>query len=139
MQYLGLEYDQSIDLIKSTVKYAQLARKKFLKELDTVIKEDVPLILASIGPYGAHLHDGSEYTGGYADLVSTTTIQQWHRIRINACLEAGVDGLAIETIPCRVRFKSTLLYNLITIKCFLYFLDGSRSSIRFNIRRVCRC
>lgn len=108
MQYLGLEYDQSIELIKATVKYAHLARKKYLKEFDGAFKPEVPWIFASIGPYGAHLHDGSEYTGQYADFVNIKTLQQWHRTRINACLEAGVDGLAIETIPCRVRLCSLL-------------------------------
>lgn len=107
MQYLGLEYDQCIDLVKSTVKYAQIARKKYLKEFDSVFKPNMPWILASIGPYGAHLHDGSEYTGQYAKLVDKLTLQQWHKMRINACLEAGVDGLAIETIPCRVRILLT--------------------------------
>ena len=29
-----------------------------------------PLVAGDIGPYGAHLHDGSEYTGNYVDEVS---------------------------------------------------------------------
>lgn len=29
-------------------------------------------MVGSVGPYGAHLHDGSEYDGSYAD---TTSIQ----------------------------------------------------------------
>lgn len=57
---------------------------------------------ASIGPYGAHLHDGSEYTGSYSEKVSSDCLKEWHRRRIEACLEAGVDLLAIETIPCLV-------------------------------------
>lgn len=61
-----------------------------------------PMIIASIGPYGAHLHDGSEYTGEYADYVPAKVISDWHKIRIDACLEAGVDALAIETIPCQM-------------------------------------
>lgn len=63
---------------------------------------DIPWIVGSIGPYGAHLHDGSEYTGTYADVVSKDTIKKWHRPRLNAVIEAGVDALAIETIPCLV-------------------------------------
>lgn len=54
------------------------------------------------GPYGAHLHDGSEYSGSYADKVTKDTIKNWHRVRIDAVLSAGVDALAIETIPCLV-------------------------------------
>lgn len=65
-----------------------------------------PLIIASIGPFGAHLHDGSEYTGSYADYVEAKTITDWHRVRIEACLEAGVDALAIETIPCQMEAEA---------------------------------
>lgn len=65
-----------------------------------------PLIIASIGPFGAHLHDGSEYTGSYADYVPVKTITDWHRVRIEACLEAGVDALAIETIPCQMEAEA---------------------------------
>lgn len=64
------------------------------------------MIIASIGPYGAHLHDGSEYTGSYANLVPAKDITDWHRVRIDACLEAGVDALAIETIPCQMEAEA---------------------------------
>lgn len=65
-----------------------------------------PLIVASIGPYGAHLHDGSEYTGSYADFLPAKDIADWHRTRIDACLEAKVDVLAIETIPCQIEAEA---------------------------------
>lgn len=100
-KYLNLDREQSIDLIKSTVQLAHVARDKFL---ETRSDQEKPLIFASIGPYGAHLHDGSEYTGSYATTVSTAAMKKWHKVRIDACVEAGVDGLAIETIPCQVIF-----------------------------------
>jgi S-methylmethionine-dependent homocysteine/selenocysteine methylase len=71
---------------------------------------------------GAHLHDGSEYTGSYENKVSVGTIKKWHKVRIQACIEAGVDGLAIETIPCLVGLK-----NLVDKWIYLFFeyiLDG---------------
>lgn len=98
-EHLKLDREQSIELIKSTVQLAHIARDKFLQGSDT---KEKPLIFASIGPYGAHLHDGSEYTGSYASKVSPAVIKKWHKVRIDACVEAGVDGLAIETIPCQV-------------------------------------
>lgn len=58
-----------------------------------------PLVAGSIGPYGASLHDGSEYTGDYIDKVKKETLKNWHRTRMNALIEEGVDLLAIETIP----------------------------------------
>lgn len=99
-EHLNLSREQSIDLIKSTVKLAHDARDKFLSSNDKI--QQSPLIFASIGPYGAHLHDGSEYNGAYATKVSAETIKKWHKVRIDACLEAGVDGLGIETMPCKV-------------------------------------
>jgi homocysteine S-methyltransferase len=98
-EYLHLNSDQCIELIQSTVKLAHVARDKFMESSK---HDKKPLIFASIGPYGAHLHDGSEYTGSYANKVSPATIKKWHKIRIDACIAAGVDGLAIETIPCQV-------------------------------------
>lgn len=58
--------------------------------------------MGSIGPYGASLHDASEYTGEYAEKVSRETMANWHRPRIEALIKAGVDLLALETIPCSV-------------------------------------
>lgn len=108
VEHLHLTEDTSLNLIKSTVRVAQMARNHFLAKGPTNEQRSVPLLVASIGPYGAHLHDGSEYTGRYAADVCADTIQKWHRPRIDACLEAGVDVLGIETIPCKVSVYLTL-------------------------------
>ena len=60
-------------------------------------------VVGSVGPYGASLADGSEYTGTY-DLpndrtAATRLLREHHRARLVALLEAGVDALACETIP----------------------------------------
>ncbi|KAJ6646407.1 Homocysteine S-methyltransferase 3 [Pseudolycoriella hygida] len=101
-EHLNCTDEQSIKLIKDTVKLAHVARSMHLKSRNTVI----PWIVGSIGPYGAHLHDGSEYNGSYADRVSKDTIKDWHRTRIDAVLSSGVDALAIETIPCLMEAES---------------------------------
>jgi homocysteine S-methyltransferase len=99
MEYLNLDRQQSIELIKATVRLAHTARKKFLEKNPNAPR---PRIFGEISGYGAHLHDGSEYTGSYIDRVSAEDIKKWHKVRIDACLEVGVDGLAIETIPCKI-------------------------------------
>lgn len=104
-QYLNLDRDQSLELMKSTVHLAHLARDRWLSENANA---KVPMIAASIGPYGAHLHDGSEYTGCYADYVSKETLKKWHRVRIEAVVEAGVDCLAIETIPATLEMEAVI-------------------------------
>ena len=56
-----------------------------------------PIIVGSVGPYGAYLADGSEYVGHYG--VSDETLAVFHRPRMAALIEAGADILAFETIP----------------------------------------
>ncbi|XP_017858179.1 PREDICTED: homocysteine S-methyltransferase [Drosophila arizonae] len=105
MKHLGKTREESIALIAKSVDLARQARTKYLSEVaanNGDIGPGMPWILASIGPYGAHLHDGSEYTGSYANLVNFNQLQKWHKPRIDTCLSAGVDGLAVETLPCQL-------------------------------------
>jgi homocysteine S-methyltransferase len=55
------------------------------------------LVAASVGPYGAILHDGSEYRGRYG--VSHTKLVDFHGERLRVIADSGPDLLAIETIP----------------------------------------
>lgn len=54
-------------------------------------------VAASVGPYGAIRHDGSEYRGRYG--VPHEDLVAFHRERLLVLMEAGPDVLAIETIP----------------------------------------
>lgn len=101
MKHLNLTREESIEVIKKSVRLAKQAKKMFLADNPTSKENGLPLIMASIGPYGAHLCDKSEYRGSYAESVTSEVLQNWHRVRIEACLSEGVDGLAIETIPCQ--------------------------------------
>ncbi len=55
------------------------------------------LVAASVGPYGAILHDGSEYRGRYG--VTHERLVDFHGERLAVIAAAGPDILAIETIP----------------------------------------
>jgi len=55
------------------------------------------LVAASVGPYGATLHDGSEYRGRYG--VPHDRLVDFHVERLRVLLDAGPDLLAIETVP----------------------------------------
>jgi len=55
------------------------------------------LVAASVGPYGAYLADGSEYTGRYG--VSAARLRGFHESRLELLVAAGPDLLAVETIP----------------------------------------
>lgn len=54
-------------------------------------------VAASVGPFGAVLADGSEYTGLYA--ASWEDVEKYHRDKLEVLVGAGVDVIAVETIP----------------------------------------
>jgi len=55
------------------------------------------LIAASLGPYGAALHNGSEYTGDYD--CDFEELVGFHRSRIEVLAASNADVLAFETLP----------------------------------------
>jgi homocysteine S-methyltransferase len=94
-QHLSLSETEAKDLVKLSATLAQEARQQ-------AYGSGVPssrrlLVAGSVGPYGAYLADGSEYRGDYT--CSPEEFNDFHRPRIAALLDAGVDLLGIETIP----------------------------------------
>lgn len=59
--------------------------------------ERAALVAASIGPYGAALADGSEFTGDYD--LDEPGLRDWHRDRLRVLADTSVDLLACETVP----------------------------------------
>jgi homocysteine S-methyltransferase len=55
------------------------------------------LVAASVGPFGAVLHDGSEYRGRYGRTIRQ--LADFHRERLDVIADTRPDLLAIETIP----------------------------------------
>lgn len=56
-------------------------------------------IAGSVGPYGAVLHDGSEYTGNYHG-ISDQELEQFHIARVQKFeASSDIDVIAVETIP----------------------------------------
>lgn len=94
---LGLTAKEADQLIASAVALAIEARDAFLAEHPDVTW--LPLVAASIGPYGAALHDGSEYRGRYG--VSKAELRAFHESRLCLLDACGADVLACETIPDR--------------------------------------
>ncbi len=92
---LGLSAAASDQLIASSVELACTARDEFLSANPQVKRS--PMVAASIGPYGAALADGSEYTGSYD--VSAAELRAFHESRLEILDRSGADLLACETIP----------------------------------------
>jgi homocysteine S-methyltransferase len=91
----GYSENQARALMQLSVQLAREAREQACADADIAIP---PLIAASIGPYGAFLADGSEYTGHYG--LTKEALMDFHRPRIQVLLDSGADLLACETIPC---------------------------------------
>ncbi|XP_076749726.1 betaine-homocysteine S-methyltransferase [Xylocopa sonorina] len=102
-KYMNITEEESLNLFCKAVDYAKEARNLYKQGIENGknILNASPLIAGSIGPYGACLHDASEYSGKYCSSVSEEVLINWHRPRIQKLLNSGVDMLAIETIPCK--------------------------------------
>jgi homocysteine S-methyltransferase len=67
------------------------------------------LVAASVGPYGAVLANGAEYTGDYelgAPTTARAALREFHLRRAEVLAAAGPDLLAIETIPSVVEAEA---------------------------------
>jgi homocysteine S-methyltransferase len=95
----GIRQADAKQLIRRSVRLAEAARARFDDGQDR-------WIAGSVGPYGAALADGSEYRGDYD--LSVDDLRSWHRPRIELLIEAGVDILALETIPCLAEVEALL-------------------------------
>jgi homocysteine S-methyltransferase len=82
-------------IILSSVKLARRAMVEFLHENKG--PHFVPIVAASIGPYGAALYNGAEYTGDYD--IDEDGLREFHQGRLAILDDSDADVLAVETIP----------------------------------------
>jgi homocysteine S-methyltransferase len=87
----GLERDAAAEVLRSSVRIAREAAGG-------------AIVAASVGPYGAYLGNGAEYTGDY-DLDEDALVA-FHVPRLETLAEAGPDVFAIETIPSVVEARA---------------------------------
>lgn len=93
----GLDHDAAARLMRRSVELAREARDAYWSAAGSPDRPR-PFVAASVGPYGAYLHDGSEYRGEYG--LSVDALIDFHRPRMAELVAAGADMLAFETIPC---------------------------------------
>jgi len=93
----GLSETQAVDLIRLSVRLVMEARDQFWADPANRARRLRPIVAASVGPYGAALADGSEYTGNYG--LNEDELVAWHRRRWRILTGSGADILACETIP----------------------------------------
>ena len=105
----GLDAAAADRLLRDSVALALSAREEFLggqaaspsqaapPDQTAPESRSPPLVAASIGPYGAFLADGSEYTGDYG--LSAADLYDFHAPRWEVLAETEADVLACETTP----------------------------------------
>ena len=93
----GFSHEQAVELLELSVELAVEARDVFWADHGRRAGRLKPLVAASIGPYGAYLADGSEFTGEYD--LDRDGLLEFHEERRNILSGSGADILACETIP----------------------------------------
>jgi homocysteine S-methyltransferase len=93
--------------IQQSVTLADRARREYAHAESAADRKPRPIwIAASLGAYGAALHNGAEFHGnydiGHAELVA------FHAERIDAMRDTAADFLAFETIPSLAEAKAIL-------------------------------
>src|SRR3954465_4394030 len=88
----GLDRAAAGDVMRSSVSIARDAAG------------DGRIVAASVGPYGAYLGNGAEYTGDYD--LDEDGLLEFHSPRLETLAEARPDVFAVETIPSIVEARA---------------------------------
>jgi homocysteine S-methyltransferase len=102
----GLNREEAEEVFRRAVALAVEARDDFWSDPGNRGGRLRPLVAGSVGPYGAFLADGSEYTGDYG--LSRRELRDFHEPRWRLLAGSGVDLLACETIPSGVEAEVLL-------------------------------
>ncbi|KAM4795548.1 uncharacterized protein WCC33_000607 [Rhinophrynus dorsalis] len=130
-KHLGLKVEKATELFHLGVNLAKEAAVEFNKQSSDNRRI---LIAGSIGPYGASLHDGSEYSGSYVNGMSTEELKNWHRVQMQCLASAGIDLFAFETIPSQKEAEALVevLREFPNSKAWLSYSCQSASSTSYG-------
>ncbi len=126
----GLDHQQAADVMRQSVRLALEARDGFWGDGSGHPGRLRPLVAASVGPYGAYLTDGSEYTGDYGvdrPVLSTFHLERWHVLA-----ESGADIMACETIPSAPEAQILLELLRLTPDIYAWFSFSCRDEERIS-------
>ncbi len=93
----GIEREEGLRLLDLATQLAVEARDTFWAVPANRAGRERPLVAASVGPYGAYLANGSEYTGAYD--VGRDGLYAFHRDRWHHFAASAADLIACETVP----------------------------------------
>ncbi len=124
----GLSVGEAEELILLSVRLAAEARDA----------HGEGAVAASVGPYGAYLANGAEYTGDYD--LDEDGLAAWHRDRWHILAGSGADFLACETVPsyAEARALRRLLDETPGVRAWVSFScrDGEHISDGTPMRRA---
>ena len=98
----GFTEAEAAALLQKSVRLAREACERYCSECG--VDSGVPLVAASVGPYGAYRADGSEYRGDYG--IDEDALVAFHAERLALLAEEKPDLLACETLPCLVEARA---------------------------------
>jgi homocysteine S-methyltransferase len=88
----GYSPEEARQALRQSVRLADEARVRYEHETGRRV-----LVAASLGPYGAALHNGAEYHGRYD--IGFDALVEFHAERLKVLGETSADLIAFETIP----------------------------------------
>ncbi len=94
---ISSSYQASIDGFERAGLNRAAAMVALASTTDLARRSGAAFVAASVGPYGAYVADGSEYSGTYA--ASWAEVRAFHRERLEILIDTGADVMAVETIP----------------------------------------
>lgn len=125
----GLDHRQAAEVMRRSVRIALDARDEFWGTTGRPGRIR-PLVAASVGPYGAYLADGSEYSGNYSidrQVLSTFHLERWFTLA-----ESGADLLACETLPSAPEARILLELLRLTPEVSAWFSFSCRDGERIS-------
>jgi homocysteine S-methyltransferase len=125
----GLTAPQAEAKIRLSVDISRQARDHFWSDTALRTNRLKPLVVASIGPYGAYLHDGSEYLGHYG--LTHNQLKDFHRARLAILVDSQPDLIAFESFPSQLEAEAIvdLLTEFPSATCWISFTCKDESRI----------
>ena len=123
----GLSQAQAVDLLQLSVQLTVAARDDFWHGVENQQNQQArlrPIVAASIGPYGAYLADGSEYSGEYG--LTEEALVAFHRQRWHILAATEADLLACETIPSHIEVRALARLLIETPQRYAWFSFSCR-------------
>ncbi|MEM8859367.1 MAG: homocysteine S-methyltransferase [Chloroflexota bacterium] len=129
LKNFGLSHEESIKLMQKAVDLAIQSRNEFWEVKENRKHRIKPLVAASVGPYGAYLADGSEYSGQYG--LTVGELIDFHTERWDILAKSGADFLLCETTPSIIeaRAYAKLLNDSSRVKAAISFSCLTEDSI----------